>query len=124
VRQLIPPLDAGAESARRILKAGAASAWGGDYGFAWTPHGTYAKDLTFFVKHVGFTPLETIQCATRTGAEIMGRADEIGTLQVGKLGDVLTDIASLEDRTRVVAVLQGGIVKAGQLLVHGQPSVN
>ena len=28
---------------------------GGDYGFAWNPHGDYAKELTFFVKYVGFT---------------------------------------------------------------------
>src|SRR5207248_11299850 len=95
---------------------------GGDYGFAWNPHGTYAKELTFFTHYVGFTPLETIRCATRTGAEIMGRGEEFGTLTPGKLadvlvvdGDVLADIALLDDRTRFLAVMQGGIVKAGQL---------
>ncbi len=95
---------------------------GGDYGFAWNPHGTYAKELTFFVKHVGFTAMETLVCATRTGAEIMGRNKEFGTLEAGKLADVLVvdadvlaDISVLEDRSRFVAVLQGGIVKAGQL---------
>jgi hypothetical protein len=45
---------------------------GGDYGFAWNPHGDYAKELTFFVRDVGFTPIETIRCATKTGAEILG----------------------------------------------------
>lgn len=115
-------LEAGAASARRILKAGGRIGMGGDYGFAWTPHGTYAKELTFFVKYVGFSPLETITCATKTGAEIMGRDAEFGTLEVGKLGDilvvdgdVLADIAILEDRARFIAVLQGGIVKAGQI---------
>jgi imidazolonepropionase-like amidohydrolase len=95
---------------------------GGDYGFAWTPHGTYAKELTFFVKHVGFSPLETLTCATKTGAEILGRAHEIGTLEKGKLadvilvdGDVLADISLLEDRTRFLAVIQGGEVKSGRL---------
>ena len=124
-------LEGGAESARRILKAGARLGMGGDYGFAWTPHGTYAKELTFFVNHVGFAPLDTITCATKTGAEIMGRGSEIGTLEAGKLGDVLVvdgdvlaDIAILEDRARFLAVLQGGIVKAGRLLSQGQPSVN
>jgi imidazolonepropionase-like amidohydrolase len=115
-------LDGGAESARMILKAGGRLGMGGDYGFAWNPHGDYAKELTFFVRHVGFTPLETITCATRTGAEIMGRGHEFGTLEVGKLadvlvvdGDVVADISLLEDRARFVAVLQGGIVKAGRL---------
>jgi imidazolonepropionase-like amidohydrolase len=118
-------LEAGAESARMILKAGGRIGLGGDYGFAWNPHGDYAKELTFFVKYVGFSPLQTITCATRTGAEIMGCDHEFGTLQPGKLadvlvvdGDVLADISILEDRRRFVAVLQGGVIKAGQL--HGK----
>jgi len=115
-------LEAGAESARRILKAGGRLGMGGDYGFAWTPHGTYAKELTFFVRHVGLSPLQVITCATKTGAEIMGRGAEFGTLEEGKLadvlvvdGDVLADVAILEDRARFLAVLQGGVLRAGQL---------
>lgn len=115
-------LDAGCESARLILKAGGRLGLGGDYGFAWNPHGTYAKEISFFVNYVGFTPLEAIMCATKTGAEIMGRDKEFGTIQPGKLadllvvdGDVLADIRILEDRSRLRAVLQGGVVKAGRL---------
>ena len=116
-------LDGGAESARKILKAGGRIGMGGDYGFGWNPHGQYARELTFFHKFVGFTPLEVLTCATKTGAEILGREKEIGTLEVGKLadvlvvdGDVLGDISILEDRRRFLAVMQGGIIKAGQLL--------
>lgn len=115
-------LEAGAESARQILKAGGRLGMGGDYGFGWNPHGDYARELTFFVRDVGLSPLEVLTCATRTGAEIMGRDKEFGTLEVGKLadvlivdGDVLADISILEDRRRFVAVMQGGIIKAGQL---------
>ncbi len=115
-------LEGGAESARRILRAGGRVGMGGDYGFAWTPHGTYAKELTFFVREVGFTPLETIRCATHTGAAILGREHELGTIESGKLadvvivdGDILADISLLEDRNRILAVLQGGILKAGLL---------
>ena len=121
-------LDGGAESARMILKAGGRLGMGGDYGFAWNPHGDYAKELTFFVRHVGFSALETIKCATQTGAEIMGRGHDLGTLEPGKLadlliveGDVLQDISVLEDRRRFIAVLQGGIIKAGQLAPHALP---
>jgi imidazolonepropionase-like amidohydrolase len=119
-------LDGGAESARRILKAGGRLGMGGDYGFAWNPHGDYAKELTFFVKYVGFSPLETITCATKTGAEIMGRDAEFGTLEPGKLadvlvvdGDVLADISLLEDRSRFIAVIQGGTIKAGSAICAG-----
>jgi imidazolonepropionase-like amidohydrolase len=115
-------LEGGAESARMILRAGGRLGMGGDYGFAWNPHGTYAKELSFFVKYVGFSALETLTCATKTGAEILGRGHEIGTLEAGKLGDVLVvdgdvpaDISVLEDRSRFIAVLQGGLVKAGRL---------
>lgn len=115
-------LDGGNESALKILRAGGRIGLGGDYGFGWNPHGDYAKELTWFVKEVGFTPLETITCATKTGAEIMGRGDEFGTLEVGKLGDalvvdgdVIADISLLEDRENLLAVIQGGVTKAGTL---------
>jgi len=115
-------LDGGIESAKRILRAGGRLGMGGDYGFGWNPHGDYARELTFFVNEVGLTPLEVITCATKTGAEIMGRGDEIGTLEVGKLGDVLivdgdvlADISLLEHRDNLLAVLQGGVIKAGRL---------
>src|SRR5262245_51157710 len=114
-------LEGGTESCRQILKADDRLGMGGDYGFGWNPHGDYARELTFFVNYVGFSPSKTITCATKTGAEIMERDKEFGTVEAGKLadllivdGDVLTDISLLEDRRRFVAVLQGRIVKAGQ----------
>jgi imidazolonepropionase-like amidohydrolase len=113
-------LEAGAESARMILAAGGTLGMGGDYGFAWNPHGDYAKELSFFVDYVGFSPMDTLVCGTRNGAKIMGIDDETGTLEAGKLadlliveGDVLGDIALLEDQANLRAVMQGGIVKAG-----------
>jgi cytosine/adenosine deaminase-related metal-dependent hydrolase len=82
-------------------------------------------------RHRSFTPqfkaqvvLEILSgtCATRTGAEILGRDAEFGTLEAGKLadvlvveGDVLADIRTLEDRSRFLAVRQGGLIKAGKL---------
>src|SRR6185436_2682784 len=100
-------LEGGAESCRRVLKAGGRLGMGGDFGFAWNPHGEYAKELTFFVKFVGFSISDTLKCATKTGAEILGLEKEIGTLEAGKLADVLVvdgdvakDISILEDRRR------------------------
>jgi imidazolonepropionase-like amidohydrolase len=87
---------------------------GGDFGFAWNPHGEYAKDIQVFVDVIGFTPLEAIRCATRNGAELMRMDDRFGTLRPGKLadlvvvnGDPLRDISTLQDRSRL-SVMQGG----------------
>ncbi len=115
-------LEAGAESARMILEAGGTLGMGGDYGFAWNPHGDYAKELSFFVDYVGFSAMDTLVCGTRNGAKIMGLDDETGTLETGKLadllvvdGDVLAEISILEDRGNLWVVMQGGVVKAGTM---------
>lgn len=115
-------LEGGAESYRKIVAAGGRLGMGGDFGFAWNPHGDYARELTFFVKYVGLDPMTVLVSATRTGAEIMGREKEIGTIETGKLadilvveGDVLGDISLLEDRSKFLAVMQGGVIKAGRL---------
>ncbi len=115
-------LDGGAESARRIIQAGGRLGMGGDYGFAWNPHGDYAKELSFFVDFVGLDPLTVLKCATKTGAEILGRESEIGTLEPGKLADILVvdadvvkNISALQDRSKFIAVMQSGVIKAGRL---------
>lgn len=99
---------------RRARDLGIRMCPGGDFGFAWNPHGEYAKDIEVFVKVIGFSPLEAIGCATRNGAELMRMADRIGTLEKGKLadlvvvdGDPLADIALLQDRSRL-SVMKGG----------------
>lgn len=103
-----------AETYRRARDLGIRLCPGGDFGFAWNPHGEYAKDIEVFVKVIGFSPLEAIGCATRNGAELMRMADRIGTLERGKLadlvvvdGDPLADIALLQDRARL-SVMKGG----------------
>ena len=101
-------------------------------GYDTMEHGTFMDDearelllqreLASFVEHVGFSPVDVIKCATRTGAQIMGRVDEFGTVEVGKLADLLAvdavlqiEIAAFEDHSRFIAVLQGGFVRAGCL---------
>lgn len=114
-------LEGGAESARRILQSGGRLGMGGDYGFAWNPHGDYARELEFFVNYVGLDPLQAITCATKTGAEILDRGDELGTLETGKLadilvvdGDVVSNIALLQDRTKFITVMQHGHRRSGE----------
>ena len=62
---------------------------GGDYGFAWTPQGTNAKDIETFVEMLGFSPMEAILAATKYGGQIMGMGDELGQIKPGYLADML-----------------------------------
>jgi imidazolonepropionase-like amidohydrolase len=118
-------LDAAYVNLRKLLDAGGKVLPGGDYGFAWCPHGEYARDLQTFVEHLGMSPLEVLTAATRWGSELMRMEDQIGTLEAGKLADLLlvegnplADIRILQDRSRIALVMQGGIARAGTLGLH------
>ena len=64
-------LAAAVESIKAMHRRGVRVLPGGDYGFAWAPHGTNAMDLQYFVKHCGMTPMEALVAATRHGGAIM-----------------------------------------------------
>ena len=108
--------DAALESLRAMHKRGVRVLPGGDYGFAFTPHGQNARDLEFFVKYLGMTPMEVIRSATLYGGQIMMQADELGLVKEGFLadlllvdGDPLANIAILRDPKRILAVMKDGV---------------
>ncbi len=77
--------------------------------------GKNADELYMYVKRAGLTPMETIVCGTRNNAEVLDLADRIGTLETGKLADVivvegdpLQDITLLQDRKNILNVFKGG----------------
>ncbi|WP_019122504.1 metal-dependent hydrolase family protein [Brevibacillus massiliensis] len=99
----------------RLYKAGVRVLPGGDYGFKWCPHGGYARDLEHFVKLVGMTPMDAIVAATKYGSQIMQMEDETGTIEIGKLADVvvvdgnpLENITILQDHSKLKVILKGG----------------
>lgn len=88
---------------------------GGDYGFAWTPMGTNAKDFQYFVEMVGMSPMEAIQAGTRYGGEIMGMGGELGLVREGFLADLIlvdgdpsVDVRVLQDQARLLAIMKDG----------------
>jgi imidazolonepropionase-like amidohydrolase len=108
-------LDAAIESMRALHKRGVHIMPGGDYGFAWTPHGTNAKDLEYFVKHIGMSNMEALLSATQWGAPMMRSAEPLGQIREGYLadlllidGDPLSDITVLQDKSRILAVMKDG----------------
>ncbi|MBT5318960.1 MAG: amidohydrolase family protein, partial [Chloroflexi bacterium] len=61
------------------------------------------------------TPLQAIKAATGTAAECVGLGDQIGTLEVGKLADVVIvdgdmskNVSLLGDRDNIKMVMKGG----------------
>jgi len=107
--------DAALESLRAMHRRGVRILPGGDYGFAFTPHCQNARDLEFFVKYLGFTPMEAIRSATLYGGQIMMKPSELGIVKEGFLadlllvdGDPLANLAILRDPKRILAVMKDG----------------
>jgi imidazolonepropionase-like amidohydrolase len=108
-------LDAAESGLREMRRRGIRILPGGDYGFAWTPHGTYARDLEHFVDRIGMTAMEAILSATALGGEIMLRPNELGKVQPGYLadlllvdGDPIADITVLQDHEKLDYVMKAG----------------
>ncbi len=108
-------LDMCIENMKKLRKRGLRILPGGDYGFAWNPIGTNARDLEHFVKLLDFKPMDAIMAATKLGGEIMGMGDELGQIKVGYLADVLlvdgnplSDVSMLRDRDRLLAIMKDG----------------
>jgi imidazolonepropionase-like amidohydrolase len=107
-------LEAAVKSMKAMLKRGIRVLPGGDYGFAWAPHGENAKDLEYFVKLLGMTPMEAIISATRWGGQIMMKKD-LGEIREGWLadlllvdGDPLSNISILQDKSKLLAIMKDG----------------
>ena len=73
----------------------------------------FVREMTVLVE-AGFTPMQAIQAGTRVGAELLRWDDRLGTVQIGKLADLvavpgnpLEDMKALE---RVEFVMIGGKV--------------
>lgn len=104
------------ENIKRAYHAGVRIAMGTDCGVV--EHGTNLKELALLCE-IGMDPMEAIVAGTKTGAECMGWDSELGTLEAGKLADIvisrvdpLLDVEALGDPENIVVVIKDGeIVK-------------
>lgn len=90
---------------RRAAEAGVKVAMGTDCPVA--PHGTNLRELQLMAEN-GFSPEQALVAATSSAAELMGIDDELGTIEVGKIADLVVvagdpyDFATLADRIEQV----------------------
>ena len=107
-------------SYKKMKEAGIKILVGGDYGLDIAPHGTYAKDLEYYVNLFGFSNAEALHCATSMGGEAMNNDGLLGTIEEGKLADLviidgnpLEDITILQDHKKIKAVMKDGLIYQG-----------
>ena len=107
-------IEATIETVAKLRDAGVSLVIGGDYGISIAPHGTYAKDLEYFVDLFSMRPAEALLCATRNGGRAFDPQGRLGTLTNGAIadlvivdGDPLTDICVLQDHTKLTVIKSG-----------------
>lgn len=108
-------LEHAVETLKKMYRRGIPILPGGDYGFAWMPHGTNARDLEYFVKYIGMSTMDALLSATKHGGAMMMRPHELGQIKEGFLadlllidGDPLADITVLQRADRILAVMKDG----------------
>lgn len=112
VRKAEEAVEAHKKSFRMAVESGVRIAMGTDAGVG--EHGTNAEELRLMVEN-GMTPMQAIVASTRTASECVHIDGEVGTLEPGKVadllvvdGDPLDDIGILEDRSKLLMILQAG----------------
>ena len=109
-------IQATAKMMRKAYDAGVRLISGSESGFALTPYGHWhAREMQVFVEELDLSPIEAIATATKHGAWTMRMEDDLGTIEVGKLADVLvvdgdptTDVSMLNDKSRLSEVICRG----------------
>jgi imidazolonepropionase-like amidohydrolase len=100
----------------KAWKAGVRIGLGTDYlSDPMTPMGENAIELELYVK-AGRSPMEAIVSATQTNSEALGLDDRLGTLEPGKLADLivvngnpLQDIRVLRDKAKIMSIYKNGV---------------
>lgn len=114
-RALNDELEAGIDNMKALHRRGVRVLPGGDYGVAWAPIGANARDIELFVRLLGFSPMEAILAATKSGAQIMGMSEQTGLVQKNYLADLILvdgdptqDVSILQHQEKLLAVMKAG----------------
>ena len=116
------------ETIRRLHTAGVRLVVSSDQGSTGTRINELALLMAFLVEKVGIPATDVLHGVTGLAAEALGMGDQIGTLQTGKLADiVIVDGDPMEDMgamQRVHGVIKGGLLVARGDAVVWPPALN
>ncbi len=114
MRKAQETIEIHSESIAKAYKAGVTIAMGTDAGVM--PHGTNLRELGLMCS-IGMSPMEAIVATTKKAAQCLGWQDRVGTIEAGKLADIvisktdpLKDIRSLEQTDNIAVVMKDGKV--------------
>lgn len=104
-----------AENLARVVEAGIPVAMGTDAGNPLTLHGPSVYAEIEAMQAAGMSPMQVLVSSTRTGARAMGRADDLGTLERGKMADLLVlnadPVADVANFRKLGWVMRGGVLR-------------
>jgi len=85
------------------------------------PHGQNANEFKLMVD-LGMTPIDALKSATANDAELLGLSQKLGTLEKGKLADI---VAMPGDPTADITATErvSFVMKEGKIIRNGPPSV-
>jgi imidazolonepropionase-like amidohydrolase len=110
------------ENFAKAVAAGVKIAFGTDAGVY--PHGDNAKQFHYMVQF-GMTAAHAIRAATSSAADLIDRAQDVGTLQAGKYADLIAVTANplehVEALEHVAFVMKGGKVYKDELAAKPKP---
>jgi imidazolonepropionase-like amidohydrolase len=111
----IAAYNARSEMFRNALKIGVKISFGTDA--AVFPHGQNAKEFKLMTD-LGMAPIDALKSATANDAELLGIAQKLGTLEKGKLADV---IAMPGDPTQDITATErvSFVMKEGRIIRNG-----
>jgi imidazolonepropionase-like amidohydrolase len=99
---------------RKAVKAGVKLSFGTDAGVC--PYGTNAKQFAFMVRY-GMTPMQAIQAATSSAADLLGHSNELGSIKPGKYADIIAVSADPMQNIRALEDVKF-VMKAGKVYVR------
>lgn len=100
---------------RKAWTGGDKMAFGTDAGVY--PHGDNGKQFFYMVKY-GMTPMQAVQAATISAADLLGWKDKVGSITAGKFADIVAvsadPMADVSALAKVNFVMKGGLVVKGE----------